>query len=134
MATDFEKLAKDIYVAIHAHDLDKVLSFHVDDVFFEIPAGGRVMHGKEESRDSLNAYFVAFSNFKMELTSFFASGNRCWEEWVVSGMHTGAFQGFPATGKSFSLRGISARETKGGKTSRVTAYYDSATMMRQLGV
>jgi len=113
---------------------DKVLSFHLDDLFVESPAGGRVMHGKEELRDSLNACFVAFSNFKMELTSFFASGNRCWEEWAVSGMHTGAFQGLPATGKSFSLRGISVRETKEGKTSRATEYYDSATIMRQLGV
>ena len=92
MATDLEKQAKDIYAAINAHDLDKVLSFHTDDVFVESPAGGRVMHGKEELRASLNGYFGAFSNFKMELTSFIASGNRCWEEWVVSGMHTGAFQ------------------------------------------
>jgi steroid delta-isomerase-like uncharacterized protein len=92
------------------------------------------MHGKEELRASLNGYFVAFSNFKMELTSFFASGNRCYEEWIVSGTHTGSFQGLPPTGKSISLRGILVREMKQDKTSRVTEYYDSAAMMRQLGL
>jgi len=134
MAADIEKLARDIYAAINAHDLDKVLSFHTDDVFVESPAGARVMHGKEELRASLNGYFGAFSNFKMELTSFFASGNRSWEEWVVSGTHTGSFQGLPPTGKTISLRGILVREVKEGKTYRVTEYYDSATIMRQLGL
>jgi steroid delta-isomerase-like uncharacterized protein len=134
MAADLEKQTKEIYAAFNAQDFQKFLSFHTDDVITESVADGSVIHGKEELRDFVNGYFVGFKDFKMELTSLFSSGNRQCEEWVISGTHTGGYQGLAATGKHISVRGILVREMKEGKTSRVSNYFDSATLMRQLGL
>jgi ketosteroid isomerase-like protein len=38
------------------------------------------------------------------------------------------------TGKKFSVRGVSAIDVRDGKISRSVDFYDSATIMRQVGV
>ena len=134
MQTDLEKQTKEIYAAISAHDIEKFLSFHTDDCIVEIVATGTVSRGKEEGRASLKRAFAAFPDVKLELISFFTSGNRQCEEAIMSGTHKGEYMGIPATGKSISLRIAYIRESREGKTCRVTQYSDYATLMRQLGV
>jgi steroid delta-isomerase-like uncharacterized protein len=135
MQPDLEKQIRDIYTAINARDVERFLSFHTDDVIIENVATGLVTRGKgEEARVTLNCVFAAIPDYRMELTSYFASGNRLCEEYVVSGTHTGDHMGIPATGKSFSCRGVLVRELREGKTCRACTYYDSATLLRQLGV
>ena len=134
MAIDLEKQTKDIYAAFNAHDLDKFVSFHTDDVSVESVAEGRAVHGKEGLRTYIDAYFAGFSDIKMEMTACVFGHNRQCEEYVISGTHNGSFMGLSPTGKSVSLRGIIVRELKEGKTSHVSNYYDSASFMHQLGV
>jgi len=133
MAIDFETQTKQLYAAINAHDLEKFLSLHTDDVIVTM-ADGTVIRGKKELRDYFESLFAAFSDVRADLTSFFSSGNRQCEEYVVSGKHTGDYMGMPATGKSFSYRIAAVRELREGKTSQVSSYSDSAPLMRQLGI
>jgi steroid delta-isomerase-like uncharacterized protein len=134
MAIDLEKQTKDIYAALNAHDLERFLSFHTDDVTSENVATGVVVRGKEDLRTSFEIAFSEIPDVRMELTSCFASGNCQCEEYVLSGTHKGKgeLMGMPAPGKTFSVRGILVREIREGKTCRVTQYVDSATLMRQL--
>jgi steroid delta-isomerase-like uncharacterized protein len=133
MATDLKKMTKDLYAAISAHDIEKILPLHTDDVFYEeVLADGKIRHGKEELRNHLTELFAAMPDFTMKLTSSFAFGNKQCEECILSGTHTGNFRGMPATGNSLSFRAVVVRELKRGKTSRISCYYDSAIMMRQL--
>ena len=135
MQTDLEKQTREIYAAVNAHDIEKFASFHTDDVVVENVATGVVARGiGEEARATLKSAFAAIPDYKLELISYFASGNRQCEEFVVSGTHMGDYMGIPATGKKFSYRAVLVRELRGGKTCRVTTYSDSATLMRQLGV
>lgn len=134
MATDLKKQTKDIYAALNKHDIERFLSFHTDDAILESVPDGSVAKGKDELRAVINGYYTGFSDFKMEMTSCIASGNRQCEEWIVTGTHNGTYQGLPPTGKSVSFRGILVRDLKRGKTSRVINYFDSASLMRQLGV
>lgn len=135
MATDLEKQAKELYAAFNAHDLEKLLPFFTDDVFFEdVIADGAVGHSKEEYRAHLKRAFAAFPDLKFELTSFFASNDRLCEEGVMSGTHKGDWLGLVATGKTASFRGVVVRELREDKTSRLSWYCDLASLMRQLGV
>jgi steroid delta-isomerase-like uncharacterized protein len=134
MATDLKKQTKAVYSALNKHDIENFLSFHTDDVILESVPDGSVAKGKDELRTVINGYYTGFSDFKMEMTSCIASGNRQCEEFIVTGTHNGTYQGIPASGNKISFRGILVREMKRGKTSRVTNYFDSATMMRQLGI
>ena len=135
MPIDMKKTTKDLYAAINAHDIEKALSFHTDDVSYEeVLADGTVRHSKEELRTHLMELVAGIPDFKLKLTSLFAFGNKQCEECVISGTHTGTFRGMPPTGKSISFRTAVVRELRRGKTSRVSFYYDSAIMMRQLGI
>ncbi len=135
MAADFEKHAREVYAAYNPRDIEKFLSFHTDDVVVEsVVLDAPVAHGKDELRALENSYFKAFPDLKIEVTSCFAVGNRQCEEFIFTGTHTGDFMGIPATGKGLSVRGVSIREFRDGKTSKVSHYYDLATFMHQLGV
>jgi len=134
MATAFDKHTKDLFAAVNAHDVEQFLSLHTDDIIVENVALGTISRGKEAVRANLERNFAAIPDYRIELTSCFASGDRQWEEYVACGTHEGEFMGIPATGKSFSFRVTTVRELRNGKTSHVSVYYDSASLMRQLGV
>jgi len=134
MATDYEKQAMDLYAAFNAHDMERYLSFHTEDVFFEqVIADGISGHGKEELSAFVKGFFDAFPDFKCEVTSFFASGNRQCEETIMTGTHRGNYLGISPTGNCISVRGVLIRELKEGKTSRFSIYLDPTFIMRQLG-
>jgi steroid delta-isomerase-like uncharacterized protein len=135
MATDLEKQARDLYAAFNAHDVERYLSFHTENVFFEqVIDDGISGHGKEELSAFVKGFFDAFPDFKCEVTSLFASGNRQCEETIMTGTHRGNYLGIEPTGKSISVRGALIRELKEGKTSRFSIYLDPASITRQLGV
>jgi ketosteroid isomerase-like protein len=51
-------------------------------------------------------------------------------EWTFNGTDKGVFN----TGKKFSVRGVSVIDVRDGKIFRNLDFYDSATIMRQVGV
>jgi len=133
MAIDMEQWAKDLMAAWSSHDVEKVLSFYDDDGVLEDYALGRFLHGKEEIRAHVKEGLTGFPDFKIEMKSFFASGNHACIECVMSGTQKGDLPGMPATGKHFSVPGVAVIELKGGKAIRESDYYDGASFMRQLG-
>jgi len=126
--------AKDLLAARSSRELERVLSFYDDDVVFEDFALGRVMRGKEEIRAFIKESFSGFPDFRMGMKSFMSSDDHVCIEWMSSGTHTGNLPGMPATGKSFSIPGVSVIELAQGKARREADYWDSASMMRQLGL
>ena len=135
MAIELNKHANDIYGAFNAHDINRYLSLHTEDVTFEqVIADGIKGQGKEELSAFVKGFFDAFSDFKCEVTSFIASGNCQCEEMLMTGTHKGNYLELEPTGKSFSWRGILLRELREGKTCRFSIYCDPAVLMKQLGV
>lgn len=134
LAIDMEQWAKNLLAAWSSHDIEKILSFYADDCSFEDMALGRVSHGKEEMRAYIKESYTGFPDFRIELKSFFASGNHACIEWITRGTHKGDLPGIPATGKSFSFPAVAVIELKEGKAKRETDYYDGASLMRQLGL
>ena len=55
-------------------------------------------------------------------------------EWTLSGTQRGDMPGIPATGKQFSVRGVSILELEDGKIRRCSDYWDMAEFLKQLGV
>lgn len=96
LATDLEKQTEELYAALNAHDLEKFLSFHTDDIVVTM-ADGTVLRGKEETRAYFKNAFTAISDMKADLTSFLSSGNHQCEEYILSGKRTGDYMGIPAT-------------------------------------
>lgn len=116
--------------AWNAHDPDKVASLYTDDVIYEDVPFGEVARGHAELRKMAADFFANVPDLKLEVVTSSSMGNHGSVEWVFSGTDVGLYK----TRKKFSVRGASVYELRGGKFSGNRDYYDSASMMRQLGV
>src|SRR5581483_4985336 len=124
------ELVQNNFAAWNAHDADKVASLYTDDVIYEDVTFGLVAHSQTELRKMAANFFAAVPDFKLEIVSSTSMGNRGSVEWVFSGTDVGLYK----TGKKFSVRGASVYELRGGKFSGNRDYYDSASIMRQVGL
>jgi steroid delta-isomerase-like uncharacterized protein len=118
------------FAAWNAHDADKVASFYTDDVVYEDVAFGMKAHGHAEMHKLAADFFAAVPDLKLELVSNASMGDRGSVEWVFGGTDVGLYK----TGKKFSVRGASVYELRGEKFSSNRDYYDSASIMRQVGI
>jgi len=133
MENDVEKMMMDYLAATNAHDVEKTLTFFTDDCVYDCMPMQKVSHGKQELKDFLSSTFTSMPDFKIEAKSSFNAGDWGASEWVMSGTFAHSnIPGAPA-GKSFSLRGASIMEFRGGKISRNTNYWNLASMLQQVG-
>jgi steroid delta-isomerase-like uncharacterized protein len=123
-------LVQSNFAAWNAHDADKVASLYTDDVMYEDVPFGLVARGHAEMRKMAAGFFASVPDLKLEVVSNKPTGNHGLVEWVFSGTDVGLYK----TGKKFSVRGASVYELRGGKFSGNRDYYDSASIMRQVGV
>lgn len=77
--------------------------------------------------------FAAVSDFQLQITSRVVHGNQLSAEWVATGTHSGDLPGMPATGRRFTLRGITVSVRQDGKIVREAIYYDLDHLRRQIG-
>jgi steroid delta-isomerase-like uncharacterized protein len=118
------------FEAWNAHDADSVASFYTDDVVYEDVTYGMVAHGHAEMRKLAANFFATVPDLKLEVVHSSLENGRGCVEWVFSGTDVGIYK----TGKKFSVRGASVFEMRGRKFSSNKDFYDSGTIMRQVGV
>jgi steroid delta-isomerase-like uncharacterized protein len=80
-----------------------------------------------------NTVTAAASNAQITVTNRVVNGNQVTAEWVATGIHTGDLPGLPASGRPFTLRGVTVVVRHDGKIVREALYYDVAELHRQLG-
>src|SRR5208283_2191202 len=91
-----------------------------------------VKHGKKELTEMINSMFVDFPDIKYEQKSSFAAGDWAGVESVISGTFThSSSPAMPAAGKTFSVRVASIIQLRKGKISRLSDYFNLATMLQQ---
>jgi steroid delta-isomerase-like uncharacterized protein len=132
--SDAERVLDDWATAWSSHNSGNVLSLFTDDCVYEDVTFGVVNHGKKELQAFADGVFAGIPDFKIELTARFAAGMSAGMEWIMSGTHKGDFPGMPATGKRFSVRGVTIIELHGGKIRRNSDYWDAASVMKQVGL
>lgn len=80
-----------------------------------------------------NMITAAASDAKITVTNRVVHGNQVTAEWVATGIHSGDLPGLPASGRPFTLRGVTVVVRHDGKIVREALYYDVAELHRQLG-
>jgi steroid delta-isomerase-like uncharacterized protein len=100
----------------------------VEDSMYTAPLVGRaaIMARK-------NVVMTAASDSKITVTNRVVHGNQVSVEWVATGTHTGDLPELPASGRPFSIRGVTVVIRQDGKIVRESLYYDVAELRRQLG-
>lgn len=76
---------------------------------------------------------AAFPGVQINVTNRVVHGNQVTVEWTAKGTHTNDFPGLAATGRDFSIPGVTVVVRQNGKIVRESLYYDMAEVQRQLG-
>ena len=136
MVTDAETNSKRMIDAWNSHDIGRLASLFADSFVYEDMAAGTVYHDKNELEAGLQPLFDACPDVRLELKSAFGTPVKIAQEWVMTGTQTGAFEdlGIPATGKTFSIRGVSVSSFLEGKIVSATDYWNMTSMLQQLGL
>ncbi len=134
LSEETERVTRAFFESINTMDKTNPLDLCSDDTKFEDTAFGVAVAGKEQYKSVFTRFFGSISGVRSEVKSVVASGEWAAAVWDFSGTQKGDFPGIPATGKSFSVRGVSILQVSNGKVKSRTDYWDSATMLRQLGV
>jgi steroid delta-isomerase-like uncharacterized protein len=116
-------------------DIDQLDLIYSKDAIFEDVADGATYDGLAEIKKSLHDDITFAPDVKVKIISILVVGNRGVLEWFWSGTQTGDIPGLmPATGKNFSIRGVTIFEFEGDRIKKQSDYYDAATFLYQLGV
>ena len=116
-------------------DVSLVDSIFAEDGVYEDVPFQSLSSGREEIRASIEAFFSWAPDTKVEWGESLVTPDRAAVEWVWSGTQTGAILDLmPATGKEFSVRGMSILHFRDGMISLNRDYYDSGGLLYQLGV
>lgn len=90
--------------------------------------------GREEFRGGVVAMLSAFSDRQVVIADQIVNGDKVATRWEATGVHSGDFNGIPATGRHVSMTGISIDRIAGGKVVESWEVTDDAGLLRQLGV
>ena len=89
--------------------------------------------GRSAIMSRKSAGIAAIPRLKINVTNRIVHGNQLTVEWVASGTHSGDYPGIAATGRSFSIPGVTVVVRQNGKIVRESLYYDMQEVRRQLG-
>jgi steroid delta-isomerase-like uncharacterized protein len=141
---DPSQAVRDEIADLSRGDLEAVLSYYTDDVYFEDTSVPTPCRTKAEMRDFMQVFYDAFPDLHIEIRNVFESspspsgggqeGGYVTAEYDLLGTMRGQFLGHAPTGKAFRIKAVSIYEHNGTLFTRETVYYDSATLFAQIGI
>lgn len=117
------------------HDFDTTIGTF-DHPRYEIVPTGDVFDGEEEVRRYFDESRTAFPDQRNTLIEMHHADDSIVVEFDLEGTHLGSFRGLPPTGRAFTCRTLAIFVFAGG-TDRIVCervYFDTATILRQLGI
>jgi steroid delta-isomerase-like uncharacterized protein len=115
-------------------DLEAVLTYYTEDVYFEDVSVPQPCRGKQEMRDFMQVFYTAFPDLRIEIRNVFGEGQFVTAEYDLLGTFRGEFLGHRPNGRTFRIKAVSVYEHDGRLFTRETVYYDSASLITQLGI
>lgn len=134
-----ESFANAYIAAWNTRDAERIAAFFAEDGVYEdvtSVANGwatEAWQGRAAIADAIRGMYDGIPDMSLELRSVRAADDLVVLEWTMIGTQTGDWPGLPATGKSFSVPGISSIELHDGAIRRQNDYWDAHLMLSQLG-
>lgn len=95
---------------------------------------GKDIKGLAEFKDWVTSNRNAFPDLHFEIHSQIAEEDMVVNTWTLTGTHKGEFMGIAATGKKFTVPGVSIYRLSEGKQVESWGYWDRLPVLQQLGV
>lgn len=126
--------ARSYFDAWGAHDADAILATMAPGGTYSDPTTPGPIGG-EALRGYAVALWTAFPDLRFEISGIDRiDAHRAHVRWVMRGHNQGALMGLPPGGKAVQLEGIDLIEGSPEGIHRVVALFDSATLLRQMGM
>jgi steroid delta-isomerase-like uncharacterized protein len=127
-----------VYQGFNTGDIPLLSSLVTEDFELIDIALGMSWHGQQGWLEWLQNWSVSIPDAKTRVDTIFGQGDQVLTEHTGGGTHTGPLT-TPAgtispTGKRIELKFAEVFEMRDGKIKTMRAYWDTATLMRQLGL
>jgi steroid delta-isomerase-like uncharacterized protein len=93
-----------------------------------------VGRGADSEKKRATLYRTAFPDFRLTIEDMIAEGETVMARWSCRGTHKGDLSGIAATGKPFTISGVSVARFENGKMVEGWVNWDALGLMQQLGV
>ena len=128
-----ESIVREHMDSENRHEFDATMAtFHHPR--YELVATGDVYDGQEEVDGYFQESRTAFPDQRNELLALHHADHAVLVEAVVRGTHNGPLRNLPPTGKEWELPILAVFVFDDDKLMCERVYFDSATMLRQLGI
>jgi steroid delta-isomerase-like uncharacterized protein len=117
----------------NARNVDALQNDYAEDAVVEGSMFPKPFVGRTAIATRIGAEMLAFPDLRVKMTNRVVHGNQVTVEWVATGTHTGDFPGFPASGRSFSIPGVTVVIRERGKIVRESLYYDMDVVRHEFG-
>lgn len=128
-----ESIVREHMDSENRHEFDATMATF-DHPRYELIATGDVYDGTEEVERYFEETRRAFPDQRNELLALHHADAAVLVEAVVRGTHSGPLRSLPPTGRSFELPILSIFIFDDDRLMCERVYFDSATMLRQLGI
>jgi steroid delta-isomerase-like uncharacterized protein len=126
-----KRLFEDVYSQGDISHLDQ---FFTTDMKLRDPAQPNFTGGLQQYKTIESHYKNAFPTKSMRIDQIYSSEDSIIVNWTCKGTQKGTFMDIPATGKNFTIQGISIYRFKGDKISEISQVWDRLGLLEQLGV
>ena len=119
--------------AWNTHDITRAETFYAPD-FVGVDVGqARTQQGPREHCAVLATYIRAFPDLGITAEPIWQD-DRVALVWTMTGTHRGRFLRIPPTGRRIAVRGVSVLTLRAGKVWRGETIWDTAGLLRGLGL
>ena len=136
--TDAGVVVRRLFDLFNEGDLGAASALASDDFELQDHAVGQSLRGRVGLREWLSVFKTAFPDARAELVTEYVDGDRVATEHVGTGTHTGPFVTpagtIPPTGRPVELRFAEFYVVEGEALRAMAAYYDTTSILRQLGL
>ena len=131
-------LARRLYEGWNERNFDELADAMAPDGKIEIIGSGDVFAGPDGSRRYSTMWSDGFPDGRVTIDKVFPSGDCVVVEYTGRGTHSGplvtSMGEIPATGRSMTLKLCDVLEFRNGKVMSQRTYFDTGSMMAQLGL
>ena len=135
---DNADLARRLHEAWNERNFDEMAEAAAPDSMITIVGSGDTFEGPDGSRAYNTMWADGFPDGKVTIDRVIAAGDHVVVEFTGRGTHTGtlvtSMGEIPATGRSLTLQLCDVMAFKDGKVQSQTTYFDTGSMMAQLGL
>ena len=140
MATPKENitLAKSLYELFNQRKVDEAAKNLTSNATWTNTSTGETFQGQSGFKTFCQGWITAFSDARADIQIQFASDTHVVTEFIGRGTHDGPLKSpqgsIPPTKKKINVKFCEILQITNGKVSEGRLYFDTATMMRQLGL